>query len=176
MENRCFFLQGCTVLLLGHAFQVWAQPSAAAPTPTVSANAVTQAAAVQGVQNCLGRIQQVSSALGFSAQSGALLMIPPSEPDTRIIPLAMEVPVEGGSAYVGIDFAPNQANGCGASYDAIVYWKQSCKTVAGKSFADLKEVGKLKDNITVLDGGLNIKVLLLPAGNGCVSIKKEVVL
>ena len=163
------------MLLLGNVLPAPAQQP---PAPTVQANAVTQAAAQQGVQGCLGRIQQVSSALGFSAQAGALLMIPPTESDSRLIPLAMEVPIEGGnSAYVGIDFAPNQANGCGAAYDAVVVWKQSCKSVAGKQFADLKEVGKLKNNITVLDGGLNIKVFLMPAGNnGCVSIKREVVL
>jgi hypothetical protein len=34
----------------------------------------------------------------------------------------------------------------------------------------------LKKDITVLDGGAATKVLLMPAGSGCVSIKKEIVL
>jgi hypothetical protein len=162
------FLAGA--LCLGASCDVPAQATAAA------ANTVTRAAAQQGVQSCLGRIQQITSALGYSPQSGAMLMLPPSDPDQRMIPLAMELPTGKDAAFVGVDFAPNQANGCGASYDAVVYWKQPCKTVASKNFSRLKPIGTLKKNVRILDGGLNVKVFLLPAGTGCVSIKKEVVL
>jgi hypothetical protein len=34
----------------------------------------------------------------------------------------------------------------------------------------------LKKDIAVLDGGASTKVFLMPAGSGCLSIKKEVVL
>ncbi len=71
---------------------------------------------------------------------------------------------------------PNQANGCGAAYDAVVYWPLKCDAVAAKQFASLKKVGQLKKDISVLDGGVATKVFLMPAGSGCVSIKKEVVL
>jgi len=150
-------------------------PVAAAPSAS-GANAVTQAAVQQGALNCVARINQVSNFLGFSPQAGAVLMMPPSQPDQRLIPLAMEVPTEGGSAYVSATFAPNQANGCGAAYDAVVYWPQKCEAVAAKQFADLKRAGQVKTSIAVLDGGPATKVFLMPAGSGCVSIKKEVVL
>lgn len=84
--------------------------------------------------------------------------------------------METGSAYVSAHFAPNQANGCGAAYDAVAYWPQKCEAVAGKRFATLKKVGQLKKDIAILDGGPALKVFLMPAGTGCVSIKKEVVL
>lgn len=72
------------------------------------ANAITQAPVQQGALNCATRINQVSNFLGFGPQAGAVLMMPPSQPDQRLIPLAMEVPTEGGSAYVSATFAPNQ--------------------------------------------------------------------
>jgi len=144
------------------------------PPPVV--NAVTQAAVSTGVLACAGRINQVSSFLGYTPQAGALLMTPPAQPDQRLIPLAMEVPNEFGAAYVSASFAPNQANGCGATYDAVVYWPQKCDAVAAKQFASLKKVGQLKKAIAVLDGGVATKIFLMPAGSGCVSIKKEVVL
>ncbi|CDS53140.1 hypothetical protein [Polaromonas sp. CG9_12] len=152
---------------------------AAKPVPTQAsrgANNVTQAAVAQGVLNCAARINQVSSFVGYTAQAGALLMIPPAQPDQRLVPLALEVPAENGPAYVSATFAPNQANGCGAAYDAVVYWPQKCEAVASRQFAGLKRVGVLKTSITVLDGGEATKVFLMPAGSGCVSIKKEVVL
>lgn len=151
------------------------QPAAPAPSAG-GANAITQAAVQQGALNCVSRINQVSNFLGFNAQAGAVLMMPPSQPDQRLIPLAMEVPTEGGSAYVSATFAPNQANGCGAAYDAVVYWPQKCEAVAIKQFADLRRAGYVKTSIAVLDGGPATKVFLMPAGSGCVSIKKEVVL
>ena len=99
------------------------------------------------------------------------------QPDTRLLPLALEVPTDAGSAYVSATFAPGQANGCGATYDAVSYWPQKCEAVAAKQFAGFKRMEQaLRKNITVLDGGAATKVFLMPAGSGCVSIKKEVVL
>lgn len=88
----------------------------------------------------------------------------------------MEVATEQGSAYVSATFAPNQANGCGAAYDAVVYWPLACDALASKQFSSLKKIGMLKKAITVLDGGVATKVFLMPAGTGCVAIKKEIVL
>ena len=153
-----------------------ARPAAPAAAPAGGANAVTQAAVQKGVLACAGRIEQVSNFLGFSPQAGALLMAPPSQPDQRLVPLVMEVPAGAGNAYASASFAPNQANGCGATYDAVVYWTDTCDAVAGRQFAGLKRLGQLKKDVAVLDGGPATKVFLMPAGSGCVSIKKEVVL
>lgn len=150
--------------------------SAPAPAPVQAAtNVVTQAAVQKGVFNCAGRINQVVNFLGFTEKAGAVLMIPPAQPDSRLIPLTMEIPVEGGVAYVSASFAPNQANGCGATYDSVVYWPQSCGKVKENQFKTLKETGKISKEIRILDGGEGIKFFLMPAGSGCISIKKEVV-
>lgn len=178
--RRCLTLRHAAVLAAGlAALPVLAadQPSReAAPARQSEVNSITHAAVNAGALACAGRINQVSGFLGYTPQAGALLMTPPAQPDQRLIPLAMEVPNEFGAAYVSASFAPNQANGCGATYDAVVYWPSKCDAVAAKQFAGLKKVGQLKNAITVLDGGAATKVFLMPAGNGCVSIKKEVVL
>lgn len=149
----------------------------APPAPNQGANAITQAAVQQGVLTCVSRINQVTNFLGFGPQAGATLMPHAQQPDTRLLPLAMEVPTEAGSTYVSATFAPGQANGCGAAYDAVTYWQQTCDAVAAKQFAGFKRLERaLRKNITVLDGGAATKVFLMPAGSGCVSIKKEVVL
>lgn len=147
-------------------------PAQKSPAP----NALTQAAVQQGILNCAFRINQLTQLLGFNDQSGALLLTPPNAPDQRVVPLAMEIPLGADSAYVSMQFAPNQANGCGASYDAVVYWPKACDEVARQQFAGMRNLGVLKKNITALDGGLATKVFLMAAGSGCLSIKKEVVL
>jgi hypothetical protein len=156
--------------------QILAQAgSAPAPVQSTTPSIVTQAAVQKGVLNCAGRINQVVNFLGFNAKAGAVLMIPPAQPDSRLIPVAMEIPFEGGVAYVSASFAPNQANGCGATYDSILYWPLSCDKVQVQQFKALKETGKMSKEITILDGGSDLKVFLMPAGSGCISIKKEVV-
>lgn len=150
-------------------------PAAAQANPAPASNAVTQTAVQKGVLSCAARINQVSNYLGFGPQAGALLMAPPAQPDQRLVPLVMEVPTPSGSAYATATFAPNQANGCGATYDAMVYWELKCDAVATQQFGALKKVGVLKNAVVALDGGAATKVFLMPAGSGCVSVKKEIV-
>ena len=172
LKTKCFAL---VIGAAGLASQAWAQTQPAPSAQQPPLNNVAQAAAKQGVVSCAGRINQVSSFLGFGPEAGALLMTPPNNPDQRLVPLVMELQTPAGQAYASVSFAPNQVNGCGASYDAVVYWPAQCDAVATQQFGGLKRIGFLKKSIAVLDGGAATKVFLMPAGNGCVSIKKEVV-
>jgi len=155
--------------------QAWAQ-NAVSPPPQAT-NPIAQAAVQQGAFNCAKRINQVSNFLGYSAKAGAVLMISPTQPDQQVLPLAMEVPtLNNGAGYVAATFAPNQANGCGVAYDAVVFWHQACAIVAKTQFQGLKPGGFLGKKIMLLDGGMATKVFLMPAENGCISIKKEMLL
>jgi hypothetical protein len=155
-----------------------ATPAAAQPASASRPHPVTLAAAEQGVLSCSGRINQVVSALGVNDKSGLALMLPSAQQDQRLVPLALEMPTtQGSTAYISATFAPNQANGCGASYDAVVYWPKNCSDLSQQSYAAFKLMGRLKQDILMLDGGANIKVFLLPAGAaGCISIRREVLL
>ena len=140
-------------------------------------NSITLAAAQQGVLTCSGRINQIVNFLGVDDKAGALLMLPPSQQDQRLVSLSLEIPLQptNNAAYVTATFAPNLANGCGAGYESVIYWPKTCEDVFKQSFGALKPTGTLKQNIFVLDGGSQLKVFLMPAGQaGCVSIKREV--
>jgi hypothetical protein len=189
------FWAGAWVWLAALAMPVGAQTPqrAGAPSPAPAAQAAPQpvaqpaapgrphpftlAAAQQGVLSCSSRINQVVSALGASETSGGSWLLPPVQQDQRLAPLVVELPISlGGSAYISATFAPNQANGCGASVDAVVYWPQSCEDVTKQSYVGLKLLGRLKKDIAVLDGGATIKIFLMPAGAaGCISIRREVI-
>jgi len=156
---------------------VAAAPAPSPPAlPNIPLNPVATAAAQQGVISCAGRIEQVTQYLGYTPQAGVLLMTPQVQPGQQMLPLVIELPTGNASAYVSASFAPNQANGCGATYDAVAWWPLSCEVLARQQFPTLKNLGKLRKDISVLDGGPTSKVFLMPAGNGCVSVKKEVVL
>ncbi|MDB9958526.1 hypothetical protein OAD42_05520 [Oceanospirillaceae bacterium] len=140
-------------------------------------NLVTSAAVSKGVLSCADRVENVTNFLGFGPQAGALLMAAPQQPNKSIVSVVMEIPItQTITGYVSSNFAPNQANGCGASYDAVIYWPETCEQIQAKQFSSLDSIGLLKQNIVVLNGGTATKVFLMPAGVGCVSIKKERVL
>jgi len=138
-------------------------------------NSVAQAAQKAGVVNCLGRINQVSNFLVAGAQqSGASLMIPPQAPNDRVASIAFEIKSPQVLSYASADFAP-LATSCGGTYEAVTHWQNNCKDVATKGYAQLKFIGVIQSSILVLEGGPQLRVFLMPAGTGCVAIKKEVV-
>lgn len=139
-------------------------------------NQIAQAALAQGIINCVPRINQVSNYVGYSEGLTAFIMTPPVQPDQRIVPILMEIPTQSGPAFVSSTFAPNQANICGATFDAVVYWNSSCKDLENKQFSQFKRAGILTKEIVMLSGGVDAKIFLMPAGSGCISIKKEVVM
>jgi len=141
-------------------------------------NALTRAAVQRGILQCASRVEQVTRFLGFGAQSGALLLAPAGPADQRLFSIQMELPAgASGNTLIDMSFAPGQANGCGATYQAVSYWPQNCEAVAKSQFGAMKRLRPLQNEVAVLDGGAATKVFLMKAGdNGCISIKKEVVL
>lgn len=139
-------------------------------------NAVTQAAVQGGVLSCAGRINQVTNFLSAKGQSGAFLFLPFSQPDQRLFSASLEIQgQETPTVYASESFAPNQANGCGGMYETVEYWSASCDDLATRQFPALKSTGVLYRNIKMMDGGAGVRIFLMPAGAGCISIKKEVI-
>ena len=145
----------------------------ATETPPVVLNAAAQAAARRGVSTCLKRIDQVTNFLGSNSKSGAFLFIPPKDPNGSLTSISMEVQTAGGLSYATASFAPVGGEGCGSLYEAVVYWQNTCQEVAAKGFPGVPPDGTLNQKIMVLNGGAALRVYLMPAGTGCVSIKKE---
>lgn len=147
--------------------------AAQAAKPAV--NPITEAATKAGVKTCADRINQTSNFLTSNTESRWQLMLPKNQPDKLMVSASMEVSTKEVPypAYVSESFAPNQLNGCSGIYETVIYWDAGCADVAKKQFATLKSGGVLSKSIMVLDGAATMKVFLMPAGKGCVAIKKE---
>ncbi len=154
-----------------------ADVSAEQQPPREQYNSITQSFIGQGATACSAQINQVTNFLGTGGATGAFLFVPPSNPEKSMISSSLEIIGQNNSmAYATVTFAPNQANGCEAIYDAVTWWPQSCAVVANSQFPNQKHDGVLKQNIDVINLGPTTRVFLMPAGSsGCVSIKKEVV-
>jgi hypothetical protein len=159
------------VLLVIFSFNqpVFAQAPTARPI-----TAVTSAMTNAGVVFCQQRIQQVSDFLAGNASSSAALMIPPNHINDRLVSASMEVSTGSTVFYASMDFSPLVAYGCDASFETVSYWQNSCDLVAKTQFVGAKNNGILGKFITVLTAGSHLQVFLMPAGNGCVAIKKQI--
>ncbi len=196
---RCGFANRliCLGVTLLFSLAAWSQPDASAAggpgtaasssasaaeagpsSADASPNAMTRTAVQRGILQCAARVEQVTRFTGFGPQAGGLMLAPSNPPDQRLFSMLLEVPAGAAvNSLVSMNFAPNQANGCGATYESVSYWAQPCDAVANKQFSNLKRLQPLKRDVAVLDGGPATKVFLMRAGdNGCVSIKKEIVL
>lgn len=151
------------------------KPAQASATKTVPANGITQAAMKTGIKSCAGRINQVTNFLGAGVNVGYMMFYPNKNPDLQMTSVSMEIPLKDNTAYASASFAPGQAGYCGGMYETVVYWPNKCSEVAEKQFGALKKAGALAKNISVRNGSESMKVFLMPAGAGCVSIKKEIV-
>ena len=147
--------------------------------PTASASAsgtIAQAAHKSGVIKCANRVEQHEN---FFAQQnnavGALMFIAPKDANNRLFSLSSEIVEQNESAYVSSTYAPAGKDDCSASYDMVKYWQSSCQDVANKIFPQFGNPLTLKRQITALGKDANVKIFLMPAGEGCVSIKKEIV-
>ena len=159
-----------------------ANPAQQAPAPLVPPQKNTVAplgpvsgyASRQGVRQCLGRIDQISNFMADgSLGSGASVFLAPGNPDRGLVSVSMEVQGGNGLSFVNSAFSPS-ASGCDGEYVAVTYWAGDCEQVAA-GFPGFRLAAALRQHIVTLDGGPNAKIYLMPAGQGCISIKKEVV-
>jgi hypothetical protein len=152
-----------------------AQPAIPARPVSPIVNPVTQAALQAGVLTSVSRINQVTTFLTANSKSSAFLFVPQSQPDQSIFSVSFGLEREKAAArYASASFVPTYSGQAGAVYDTVEYVAQSCADVETTTFKDLKRKGNLGKDIVILDGG-PVTVFLMPAGSGCVVIKKEVV-
>ena len=176
MTNRHTLSALCLAVFAAHfsadaLAQVQAQPAAvpAATTPyAIGAQRI-------GVSKCIGRINQITSfVIGANPNSGTVLNSPNSEVNQRIVSAVLEVEDKGATSFVSSSFAPGIGPAdCSGTYDQVTYWNATCAQVAISSFSTFKPARALFKNVQSLENGPQAKVFLMPAGAGCVSIKKE---
>lgn len=180
LEYLSFGMVGTVVLPSSQAYAADPQPlqqqKSTGPVPS-GVNPITQAAVKAGVLTCTSRVNQVSNFITSEAKDeGFYLFIPSSGQDQDIFSVSMEIQGKDSlTAYASESFAPNQSTGCSAIYDEVIYLPMSSREAMQKYFPNLKPERELLKNIIVLAGSPTVRVFLMPAGNGCIVIKKEVV-
>ncbi|NBU25685.1 MAG: hypothetical protein EBS39_08715 [Gammaproteobacteria bacterium] len=134
-----------------------------------------------GVITCKPLSDRAIDLIVGDAGSSGLLFVPPRESNLRVFSTSIAVEQAGQTTYASASFAPYGSVGCGMAVDFVTYWPDSCQAVAAVLEKQLgavaglgsKSRGLLGSKIQMLDGGPNMRMFLMPAGSGCIQIKKE---
>lgn len=136
--------------------------------------ALAQTATDAGMRTCKPLLDQVNRFLINNSQSAGMAFVSPNHPNTRLFSSSIEIEGQQSVTYASAHFAPNGDSNCGVVYDAVTYWAESCAVVSSRLIKDVKPLGTLGNKIAMLDGGPTMRIFLMPAGPGCIQIKKEV--
>lgn len=135
----------------------------------------TQAVQNSNNKSCRSLSEQVNRYLiTESTNTAGIVFSAPENSNKRIISSSIEIENKQGLTYASTTYSPNNDSGCGVAYDTVTYWNESCNDVYSKTLRDLRAIGTLGTKIYMLDGGPAMRMFLMPAGSGCVQIKKEV--
>jgi hypothetical protein len=156
---------------------VSAQGQQAAPVqPTQPPrNALEQLTAQAGIGTCMGVVHRVAPAMtGPAGTFAAMLMTNPVAPDAAAFAVSVERAEPTGPRLVSAVFAPTGRGGCDVGYDMIDVWAKPCPQVAVEDLGYTKPLNVIGKSIGVIPISPTHHIYLMPtAGNGCVSITKE---
>lgn len=147
-----------------------------APAPRASpAQRVRNALRQVGATACADTIARAADFLFEDGQGEFTLQ--PLGPDANRWPIVLTI--ESAHARSGatrlsiITIAP--AGSCSGSYEQIITWPQSCAVLKTTVFAAFKSERPLFRTVRQSELTPGIQLYLLPAGTGCVSVKKELI-
>lgn len=139
------------------------------------------AAAVQqlGITRCASVFNQAGPFLFEKAQ--AQFVVQPLGPDVNRWPTAVTIegsyPAAGRAApqtrLTTLVVAP--AGSCSGLYNQVIYWPEPCATLKTRVFGAFTKERPLLARVRQSEANPGLQLYLMPAGTGCVSVKKELI-
>ena len=148
---------------------------AAAMGPVVEppAQRLSEALSQIGLTACAAPVMQAGSFLFENGEAN--FTVQPLGPDANRWPTV--VMIEGAHAAMGktrlstLTIAPGA--GCSGFYQQVIYWTQACPELKRTVFAPFNTTRVLLRNVQISELNAGVQLYLMPAGTGCVSVKKE---
>lgn len=138
-------------------------------------NVVVKHAEKAGVKKCLPAIKSLSDFIIKRGDAGAYSMWNTKNPDNNIFSSSIERTFTDGVIFTDFTVSPVASGACSAIYNKIWYESKSCIAVVKEKYEKAKYKGELNKNITYLDDN-DVDTYLMPAGGGCIVIRKELVM
>ncbi len=129
-----------------------------------------------GALNCVARANQIARFLTGPSNGTTYIPKPPDNPDKRLLASNLIIPIKNNEySLATLALAPNQANGCGGSYQTINYENVSCEKAVSTKYSNFEFVTITSNGVQLGEIGIGSWVIAMPAGLGCNLIKEEIV-
>lgn len=136
-------------------------------------NVVLKQAKQVGINHCITAVEKISNFLA-DGPHGAHTVWHNQTPDDSAFTSAIERTYSDGSMLSTVTVARTNTGACYTEYEKVFYMPKGCIGVAqGLEGAEYK--GELNANVVRLDHD-GVNVYLMPAGNGCVVTRKEIIM
>ncbi|MGI4779346.1 MAG: hypothetical protein ACRYGA_14745 [Janthinobacterium lividum] len=140
------------------------------PGPT---NPVVMLARQVGAARCADMARRIGGQVVGAFPSAGVVLTPPGVADQSMISASIETRDGQGMHFVSAFLGPNGRSGCDGGYDDIRYWPKSCDQLVIDELRGLSAIHPLGPEIGTLVAASSQHIYLMPAGVGCVSIRKE---
>lgn len=127
-----------------------------------------------GVKSCLGAISQLEKFFGDNVRYGHWSQWAKEGADGQPFTTTMELTFSDGTHLIDLTVAPTADGNCTYEYTRTFFVDKTCIAASKESFMTGYEYKtELNQKISAFQKD-NVKVFLMPAGDGCVVQKKEV--
>lgn len=137
------------------------------------AERVAAAAAQLRMSACASQLQTIVTFL-LEGQDGNFTLQPLGPDSNRwpvVVALESSHPANGRTRLATIIVSPGA--GCSGFYQQTIWWAEPCSQVKRSLFADFQNPRLLHREVQVSEANAALQLYLMPAGSGCVSVKKE---
>jgi len=126
-----------------------------------------------GVKRCAPIVRAVAAFVTENSNAAFVVRSLGASPDTSPVSVTVESAHAslGTTRYATITVVPSES--CAGFYEQTIYWAAACPAVKAQNFANFPATRPLLRNIQQSALSQNVSLQLMPAGQGCISIKKE---
>lgn len=148
----------------------------ALPKALQGSDAVLKQATGRGMRTCFPQLSKLLQYMNTNVEMGTQTFFAGDSPDYDLVSLSTELTNKTSLSFASADIAPVISASCAFTYDTVTYWPVDCDQVAQQFFGKMQSEGVLQSTIRILSDFKTplMRVYLMPAGSGCVAIKKEV--
>ncbi len=127
-----------------------------------------------GIKKCLPAIKKITDFIIEDGNAGAHSFWNTNNPDGSAFSTIIERNFSDGTILTNVTVAPTPNGSCYVEYQKIVNLNKTC-LAAAQGLEGAKYKAELNREVAVLDHG-TVSVYLLPNGNQCTMIRKEVIM
>jgi hypothetical protein len=143
--------------------------AAAQPAPST----VTAQAAQAGVKSCLPVIEKMETFLGQGQSGNSLAFWDRGAPDANIFSALLVLENSAGNSLANLNVVPSPDGQCAVEYTQTGYAAQTCADYF-KTLGNAARFVRDLNSKTALIQGQGVQILLSPAGQGCLWMRKEI--